>query len=111
MVRPARSADTDAMTDVQTPPDPAPTRVRLERAKEGRVVAGVCEGLGRYFDVDPVIFRIGFAVLAFAGFSGLLAYGVAWLVIPEEGRRRPVLTWGRACRSWLPITLIVIGAL
>ena len=48
------------------PPDTAPTDVqdaprRLLRSREDRVIGGVCGGLGRYFNIDPVLFRIGFA--------------------------------------------------
>jgi phage shock protein PspC (stress-responsive transcriptional regulator) len=49
------------------------------------MVAGVCQGLGEYFDVDPVIFRVTLAVLAFFGGIGIIAYGVAWVAIPEPG--------------------------
>ena len=57
----------------------------LVRAKEDRWLGGVCVGLGRYFDLNPAIYRIAFAVLAFAGGTGILLYLAAWLVIPEEG--------------------------
>ena len=52
------------------------------------MVSGVAGGLGEYFGVDPVIFRVLFAVLSFFGGVGLLMYGLAWLLIPEPGRRR-----------------------
>jgi phage shock protein PspC (stress-responsive transcriptional regulator) len=58
---------------------------RLERSREGRLVAGVCAGLGDYFGVDATIVRLIFvAISVFAG-AGLLVYLVAWLIIPEEG--------------------------
>lgn len=63
--------------------DQAPTR-RLARADDGRWLGGVCVGLGRYFDVNPLVYRIGFAALALAGGTGLLLYVAAWLVIPAE---------------------------
>ena len=59
-----------------TPPS-APPRKRLERSRADRVIGGVCGGLGDYFDVDPVIFRIAFVVLAFVGGAGLLLYPAA----------------------------------
>jgi phage shock protein PspC (stress-responsive transcriptional regulator)/predicted membrane protein len=78
------------------------------------VVAGVAGGLGQYFDVDPVIFRIAFVVLAFVGGAGFLLYPAAWLLLPEEGHGRSIgEAWvqrGRRGR-WLPIALIVIGGL
>ena len=48
------------------------------------MIGGVCGGLGRYFNVDPIIFRIGAVVLAFIGGAGLLAYLAALLLIPSE---------------------------
>jgi phage shock protein PspC (stress-responsive transcriptional regulator) len=65
------------------PPEPPQPR-RLLRARSDRVIGGVCAGLGRYFDVDPIIFRIGAVVLAFVGGAGVLAYLAALLLIPSE---------------------------
>lgn len=45
----------------------------------------MCGGLGRYCDVDPVIFRIVLGVLAVTGGIGLVFYGFAWLLLPVEG--------------------------
>ncbi|MGI8666672.1 MAG: PspC domain-containing protein [Jatrophihabitans sp.] len=55
----------------------------LRRSRRDRVVSGVAGGLGEYFRVDAVIFRVLFAVLAFFGGVGLLAYALAWLLLPE----------------------------
>ena len=49
------------------------------------MVAGVSGGLGEYFGIDPVMFRIIFATTAFFGGGGILAYLIAWLAIPEHG--------------------------
>ena len=57
---------------------------RLTRSSSDRVLGGVAGGLGRYFDIDPIIFRIGFVVLALAGGAGFLAYGAAWLFVPAD---------------------------
>jgi len=48
------------------------------------VVAGLSGGLGRYFGVDPVIFRIAFVVTALAGGSGILLYLVGWMLVPDD---------------------------
>ena len=71
----------DAITE--TVPAEAPPR-RLARVDDGRWVAGVCAGLGRYFDVNPLVYRIAFAALSLAGGTGLLLYLAAWLVMPSE---------------------------
>ena len=57
---------------------------RLYRSKNDRVIAGVCGGIGRYFEIDPVIIRIIWVLLAFAGGAGILAYLISWLIIPKE---------------------------
>ena len=55
---------------------------RLYRnSKEGKI-GGVCAGLGDYFNLDPVIIRLAFLLLIFAG--GLIAYLVAWIIVPEK---------------------------
>ena len=71
------------LTDDTTPIDEAPPR-RLVRVDEGRWLGGICAGLGRYFDVNPLVYRIAFAALALAGGTGLLLYLAAYLVIPGE---------------------------
>ena len=60
----------------------------LRRDRRSKVIAGVCGGLGRHLDIDPVVFRILFAVLSFVGGIGLLAYAAAWLFVPQEGANR-----------------------
>jgi len=59
---------------------------RLYRSRSNKVIAGVCGGIGEYFNVDPVAIRLLWVLLtAFSGlFPGLLAYLIAWLVIPEK---------------------------
>jgi phage shock protein PspC (stress-responsive transcriptional regulator) len=57
----------------------------LVRSKSDRWLGGVCVGLGRYFDLNPAIYRVAFVVLTLAGGTGVLLYVAAWLVIPEEG--------------------------
>jgi phage shock protein PspC (stress-responsive transcriptional regulator) len=71
-----------SMTDELTPPSPGSRNLR--RSDTERVVAGVAGGLGEYFDVDPVLFRVLFGVSAFFGGFGILAYLVAWAVMPES---------------------------
>jgi phage shock protein PspC (stress-responsive transcriptional regulator) len=71
----------------QTTPGRA-SREPLRRDRRSKVIAGVCGGLGRHLDIDPVVFRILFAVLSFVGGIGLLAYAAAWLFVPVEGNRK-----------------------
>lgn len=78
---------------------PAPRR--LTRSRADRVFGGVAGGLGRYFDVDPVVFRIGFAAATLVGGLGIFAYLAALLFVPEDGTQGPpvrsrILTVGGA---------------
>lgn len=57
---------------------------RLFRSRKDRVIGGVCGGIGEYLKVDPVLIRVVWAVLFFAGGMGLLAYIIAWIIMPEE---------------------------
>lgn len=74
---------TDTRQDAGAPPAaPAP---RLTRSRGQKVIGGVCGGLGRHYDLDPVIFRVVLGVLSVTGGLGLVAYGFAWLLMPLEG--------------------------
>ncbi|MFE9675991.1 PspC domain-containing protein [Streptomyces sp. NPDC006259] len=69
---------------------------RFRRDREHKMLAGVCAGLGRQCDMDPVIFRITLAVLSATGGIGLIFYGFAWLFVPytDDGQHevRKLLT-------------------
>ncbi|KPL17064.1 MAG: hypothetical protein AMJ92_12195 [candidate division Zixibacteria bacterium SM23_81] len=56
---------------------------RLYRSRKDRKLAGVCGGIGEYFDVDPVLIRLLWIFFTLAGGGGVLAYLIAWLVVPE----------------------------
>ncbi len=55
---------------------------RLYRSNKNRILAGICGGLGEYFNIDPVIVRLVWIVLGLVYGVGILAYLIAWLVIP-----------------------------
>lgn len=57
---------------------------RLYRIKEGRMLGGVCTGLGKYLDLDPTLMRVVW-IMAFFPFSfGIIPYIIAWMIIPSE---------------------------
>lgn len=56
----------------------------LVRPKNNRVLFGVCQGLGEYFDIDPVIFRILFIVFTISGGAGIILYILGIFLIPDE---------------------------
>lgn len=57
---------------------------KLYRSYQDRKIAGVCGGLGKYFNIDPTIVRVIFLVLFICGGSGLLLYLLLWLIVPDE---------------------------
>lgn len=84
----------------------------LRRSTDDRVLAGVAGGIGRYFGMDPVLFRVLFAVSAFFGGAGLLAYVLGWALIPEEGAVNPVVDrWVDDLRKRGIAFWIVVGIL
>lgn len=57
---------------------------RIYRPREGKVLVGVCSGIANYFNIDPVLVRLGWIIFCCLGGSGILAYLVAAVLIPEE---------------------------
>ena len=58
---------------------------RLYRSQDDRMIAGVCGGLGDYFDIDPTLIRLLFVIGAIASVSGLFwAYLIMMILVPEE---------------------------
>jgi phage shock protein PspC (stress-responsive transcriptional regulator) len=82
---------------------------RLERPASGRIVAGVAAGLGRYFDLNPAFFRLGFIVLTLLGGSGVLVYLAALLIMPEEGKEQSIAGDALAQRREHPWQIVGLG--
>ncbi|MBQ1547832.1 MAG: PspC domain-containing protein [Lachnospiraceae bacterium] len=57
---------------------------KLTRPQTNRVIAGVCAGIGNYFNVDPVVVRICWVLFSLMGGTGLLAYLVCLIIMPED---------------------------
>lgn len=95
---------------IDPPVDEAPPR-RLVRVEEGRWLGGVAAGLGRYFEVNPLVYRIAFVALAFVGGTGLLLYLAAWLVIPAEGREESIAVEALRRHRDRPWLLLGVGLL
>lgn len=56
-------------------------RLKLSSDKK---LAGVCGGIAEYFDLDPTLVRILWVVFTLLGGSGILAYLLAWILMPNE---------------------------
>ncbi|MFI6091561.1 PspC domain-containing protein [Streptomyces sp. NPDC051218] len=91
-----QAAPRDPLT--ATPREPGgPMVVRtFRRDRRHKKLGGVCAGLGQHCDMDPVIFRIGLALLSVTSGLGLVFYGFAWLFVPfddeEENEARRLLS-------------------
>jgi len=56
---------------------------KLYRDMNDKKIAGVCSGIGKYFDIDPTVIRLAWLLFICLGGSGLIAYFIAWVIIPE----------------------------
>jgi phage shock protein PspC (stress-responsive transcriptional regulator) len=100
--RPASTGDTDEGVRTENLRD----YQQLRRSLTDRKVAGVAGGLGRHLNVDPTVLRVAFAVLTFFGGAGAVLYGVAWLLVPEDGHTDAAVTTNGGTRN----TLLLVAA-
>lgn len=111
---------TSAASGTQAPPPPPPPtsgpRVsreemkdlgRLRRSLTDRKIAGVAGGIARHFDIDPLVVRVALVVLVLFGGGGVLLYGVAWLLVPDDAGDAVVRIDDRS-RS---VALTIVGVL
>ncbi|HSV39522.1 MAG TPA: PspC domain-containing protein [Nocardioidaceae bacterium] len=96
-------------------PEPDPNRLntenlrnytQLRRTTYDRKIAGVAGGLARHLNIDPVIVRVVLVVLIFFGGAGLLLYGAAWLLVPDDSGRPATWHTSDSTRN----TLLIISA-
>lgn len=76
-------------TEISKQQPTQPIYKKLYRSRDNKMIAGICGGLGQYFEVDPTVIRLVAAAGALMG-VGIIAYIVAWIIIPlqpEEGTR------------------------
>jgi phage shock protein PspC (stress-responsive transcriptional regulator) len=95
-----------------SPPAPSePGPKRFERSSTDRLIGGVCGGLGRYFNIDPTLVRIGMVALALLGGTGLVVYAAALILVPSDGEvaAGPNDTRDRAVAVGLAILLTIVG--
>ncbi len=57
---------------------------KLYRSVTDKMIGGVCGGIAEYFDIDPVIVRLVFVLAVIFGGSGILAYIILWIIIPQK---------------------------
>lgn len=57
---------------------------RIRRSRQERLIAGVAGGVATYFNIDPLLVRLGFVVLALFNGFGALVYAILWFLVPNE---------------------------
>lgn len=57
---------------------------KLKRSRENKMLAGVCGGIAEYFNMDPTIVRLVWAILGFIYGTGIIVYIIAALIMPED---------------------------
>jgi phage shock protein PspC (stress-responsive transcriptional regulator) len=98
------------MPETPSSPDPTPAPRRLLRSRDDRVLGGVCSGLARYFNVDPLMIRIATVALVFVGGFAIVAYIAALLLVPEDdGTGQPVHGKPGRVSTIVGAVVIVIG--
>ena len=57
---------------------------KLYLSESDKKIAGVCGGIAEYFGIDPTLVRIGWIIIVLLGGAGLLAYIIAWIIMPSR---------------------------
>ena len=85
---------------------------KLYRSNSERIIWGVCGGLGNYFQIDPILIRILFVLLFFAGGTGLFFYIILAIMIPkspEEEKKEEIMKVNKGFRSFLGLLIALVG--
>ncbi|MDP9495017.1 MAG: PspC domain-containing protein, partial [Actinomycetota bacterium] len=95
--------------------EPRVTQQELIRPREGRVLAGVAQGLANRLDIAPWVVRAAFILFAFAGGAGVALYAAGWFLIRSEDETESsaerVFSGATSSRSWIGIGLVFLAAL
>jgi len=109
----------DTSTDHQEPPaggSPPPLQGRrLHRRTDDKMIAGVASGLAEYLNIDPVIVRVAFVILAVVGGVGIVAYGALWWLVPPtqevSNAGEDAIRKLKRAPAWVAAALLVVGLL
>jgi len=95
------------MSDPLLPNDDGESPRRLTRSTSDKLLGGVAGGLGEYFGVDPLLFRIAFGVSVFFGGLGFLAYIALLAFVPTDDGRSFIANRSRPASIALTVALVV----
>ncbi|HNR66022.1 MAG TPA: PspC domain-containing protein [Atribacterota bacterium] len=91
---------------------------KLYRSKKDSIIGGVCGGIAEYFEIDPTLIRLLAILVVFLGGVGVIAYIIAWIIIPLNPEELPVQEKdysssdgheGRNKNIWGGVILIMLG--
>lgn len=84
---------------------------RLYRSRTNRVIGGVAGGIGEYLGIDPIIIRVVWVILALFAGVGVIAYVLAWIIIPDRpvGEEAPEAPQTFSSEAGLIIGLVLVG--
>jgi phage shock protein C len=91
---------------------------KLYRSKKDSVIAGVCGGIAEYFELDSTLIRLLFILIVFLGGAGVVAYIIAWIIIPpnpeqiteqEKDISQPTGKQENNRKIWGGLILIILG--
>ena len=85
------------------------TMRKLYRSTRLKVIAGVCGGVSEYFNVDVVIVRLLWVLMTIFGGSGIIAYILCWIMIPEGTGEQPTSSKPAPGALWVGVVLVIIG--
>ena len=57
---------------------------KLYRSNRNKMICGVCGGVGEFFGIDPTLVRLGWVVFCALGGSGIIAYIIAAIIVPQN---------------------------
>src|ERR671916_1059128 len=88
----------------------------VRRSSSDVKLAGLCGGLARHWGIDPVLVRVGWALLALSGGLGVILYLAGWLLIPADGRETSPAEdmFGESVRRWpreVWVAIVVIACI
>ena len=74
----------------------------IRRSTSDVKLAGLCGGIARHWGIDPVLVRVGWALLALSGGLGVVLYLAGWLLLPADGQETSPAEdmFGDSVRKW-----------
>ena len=85
---------------------------KIYRPRQNRMLGGVCMGIARYFDIDVTLVRLLWLLLVLIRGAGIIAYIIAWIIIPDESGAEDAASFGgnkNPRYTYLGLIVVIIG--